>query len=370
MPLDQPYSSLSLKELKDRYFDAESGGIKVSRSRLREDSYNNAMKGFNDWGWAEVNRIKGARESTFNAMFPWANGDPSKLKPEHIKRWNAYIQQSAEIFNAQYQAEKKKREKLAENKFNDRWKDIETMKAMSKVPIEIRKRRDEALETFANLYDPKLSSDELIGRINFTANQLFPQIAATGNVKTFLDSTIQMIQEKGADSPEVKQLFSTVQSAIKTRKEPKTDSLKLYDEETGEYVKTIDVKRGEEPIIPKGLTAEKPEKDSDYLKDKAKLVDDTRAFYMDKSRHLLDPDGLIRIGPEGDEDKYINEYNKILNQMSKDMVTIRKGNIPAWLSGDEIEEETGPPEGFVDSGRTSGGKKVYINEATGQAWIE
>ena len=86
-------------------------------------------------------------------------------------------------------------------------------------------------------------------------------------------------------------------------------------------------------------------KEDKYLKDKGAIVDDTNTFYRDKAKSLLDPDsGLVRFGPDGDENKYLDEYNQLFAEKAADMVRIRKGELPSWLQGDVAKPEPKPKE--------------------------
>lgn len=77
-----------------------------------------------------------------------------------------------------------------------------------------------------------------------------------------------------------------------------------------------------------------------YEKDKAKLVDDTRAFYSSQAKLLLDPEsGLIRQGPKGNPNKYIKEYAALQKQQKADMRKISKGELPSWFGEDEKKSD-------------------------------
>lgn len=64
-----------------------------------------------------------------------------------------------------------------------------------------------------------------------------------------------------------------------------------------------------------------------YLQDPAKLVDDTRSFYAQKMRGMIDP--MTNMVIRGKEE----EYQAIIKLMEGDMQRIATGQIPAWLSG-------------------------------------
>uniref|UniRef100_A0A6M3IH32 Uncharacterized protein n=1 Tax=viral metagenome TaxID=1070528 RepID=A0A6M3IH32_9ZZZZ len=114
-----------------------------------------------------------------------------------------------------------------------------------------------------------------------------------------------------------------------------------------------------------------------YAEDKAKLVDDTRAFYSQKAKLMLDPDtGLVRMGPDNDVDKYVREYNELMRQMNSDMVRINKGNLPKWLSEEQPEEDKlkampEMPDPVANEGRvirdTATGKRY---RSDGSSWQE
>ncbi len=59
------------------------------------------------------------------------------------------------------------------------------------------------------------------------------------------------------------------------------------------------------------------------------LVDDTRGYYSLKMKILLDEDGFIKEGMEG-------EYKALTDQLDADMRLINKGEKPSWLTGPEI----------------------------------
>jgi len=63
--------------------------------------------------------------------------------------------------------------------------------------------------------------------------------------------------------------------------------------------------------------------DNDYLKDKSKLVDDTRAFYQAKMNQFMDPLSKVVMDKVG--------YDKALKEMQNDMFTIANGGRPKWL---------------------------------------
>lgn len=58
------------------------------------------------------------------------------------------------------------------------------------------------------------------------------------------------------------------------------------------------------------------------------LVDDTRGYYSLKMKILLDEDGFIKEGMEG-------EYQTLINQLNADMRLISKGKEPSWFTGPE-----------------------------------
>jgi len=79
------------------------------------------------------------------------------------------------------------------------------------------------------------------------------------------------------------------------------------------------------------ISASKKSDGKDYEGDRAKLVDDTRSYYHEKGRHLLDPEsGLIQMGPKDNPDKYVKEFKEILSEMQKDMKRISNGELPSW----------------------------------------
>ena len=59
------------------------------------------------------------------------------------------------------------------------------------------------------------------------------------------------------------------------------------------------------------------------------LVDDTRGYYSLKMKILLDEDGFIKEGMEG-------EYKALTDQLDADMRLINKGEKPSWLTGPEV----------------------------------
>jgi len=90
-----------------------------------------------------------------------------------------------------------------------------------------------------------------------------------------------------------------------------------------------------------------------YEQDRGKQIDDTRSFYHEMSRHLLDDMGYIKPGPKDDPGKYEREYNDIATKMSKDMNRINKGELPIWYSG-----KTGKSEKTITQTGTYNGRKV------------
>jgi len=91
----------------------------------------------------------------------------------------------------------------------------------------------------------------------------------------------------------------------------------------------------------------------EYEQDRGKQIDDTRSFYHEMSRHLLDDMGYIKPGPKDDPGKYEREYNDIATKMSKDMNRINKGELPIWYSG-----KTGKSEKTITQTGTYNGRKV------------
>jgi len=78
----------------------------------------------------------------------------------------------------------------------------------------------------------------------------------------------------------------------------------------------------------------------DYEGNRAQLVDDTRSYYHEKGRHLLDPEsGLIQMGTKDDPDKYVKEYKKILTEMQTDMKRISNGKLPSWYKSDKKDRK-------------------------------
>jgi len=74
-----------------------------------------------------------------------------------------------------------------------------------------------------------------------------------------------------------------------------------------------------------------------YETNKAQQIDDTRSYYHEESRQLMDPEsGLIRQGPADNPTKYIDEYQKILGRMKKDMKRIKNGKLPSWYEGENV----------------------------------
>jgi hypothetical protein len=88
------------------------------------------------------------------------------------------------------------------------------------------------------------------------------------------------------------------------------------------------------------ISASKKSDGKDYEGDRAKLVDDTRSYYHEKGRHLLDPEsGLIQMGTKDDPDKYVREYKKILTEMQTDMKRISNGKLPSWYKSDKNDRK-------------------------------
>ena len=92
--------------------------------------------------------------------------------------------------------------------------------------------------------------------------------------------------------------------------------------------KMADIK--EEAEIKQG--AIKKFKSGDYEQDKAKLVDDTRGYYNLKMRVMLDEDGYVKPGMEG-------EYNTLSQKMDDDLSQIGSGKLPSWLKGKETKKK-------------------------------
>ena len=123
---------------------------------------------------------------------------------------------------------------------------------------------------------------------------------------------------------EYESLRDEIMMANGNYRQPKAD----WDETEKGFAKRMDIQE-------RAKAKYDTDRDEDgYEKDKAKQIDDTRAFYHEKGKHLLDPEtGLIQMGPEGDPEKYIREYQQILGEMQKDMVRIKEGKLPSWYEG-------------------------------------
>lgn len=74
---------------------------------------------------------------------------------------------------------------------------------------------------------------------------------------------------------------------------------------------------------------------------KAQQIDDTRGYYNLKMKTLLDEDGWIKEGMEG-------QYKELTNQLDKDMIKINKGEKPSWLTG---PQEVSEPEMITIDGK-------------------
>ena len=131
----------------------------------------------------------------------------------------------------------------------------------------------------------------------------------------------------------------------KSKKAPLKEQLTIYGPKG--KTKRVPVERGVEYTPPKGWSLKAPSKEPakkiTYEEDKGKLIDDTEAFYRAEARLMLDPDtGLVRFGPEGNENKYVDEYSKLNKRRISDMVKIGKGELPSWLEGKQAETPDKP----------------------------
>lgn len=99
-----------------------------------------------------------------------------------------------------------------------------------------------------------------------------------------------------------------------------------------------------------------PSEGGSYETNKAQQIDDTRSYYHEESRQLMDPEsGLIRQGPKDNPNKYIDEYQKILSKMKKDMKRIKDGKLPVWYEG---EKEGAKSDDDIAKILTDGGYKA------------
>ena len=146
--------------------------------------------------------------------------------------------------------------------------------------------------------------------------------------------------------------------SMKSKTVPRTDEQEIGFE--AKKAKAIEQAKSEVP------------KEDKYLKDKGALVDDTNTFYRDEGKSLMDPEfGGVRIGPEGDPDKYLKEYIQLFNKRKADMVRIKDGKLPSWLEGEKLDTGAEKPDPAANSGRiikdTETGERFQSN---GTEWIK